>query len=260
MSYKSSLPFRHQASAFLLVLFLLACRSASAWYNVTNYEGHVGGNPIHFSIQKYEHFGSGLNIDGSYYYDRHMAPIPLYGKLDEAGRLSLCEIHSDEEFDKIFIHGSATPIDVSACPFQLELGKQSASGHWAKGERKYEVALNETARLENTGKNPTLTGKLEIPFWGQTAKHAFIGIYEPDRPVRVNVVNKRSRQLVQLLQPEEDCFFGFFMTAIYMNVERYDSRGSEQVLFNCYSPKANVFVWYKLNKSTGKFKGKGDPW
>ncbi|MDR3351772.1 MAG: hypothetical protein LBO00_01885 [Zoogloeaceae bacterium] len=266
MPYQSILHCKRSAFVFLLALFLLVCRNANAgWYNVTNYEGQVGTYPVHLSIQKYESSGDGLTILGSYYYDRHMAPIPLYGKLGEGGKLSLCEIHSDDEYAKIIIHGSRSPVDVSACPFQLVLAHQSASGYWTEGKQRYEVALNETARLDDSGRDFVLTDKFEIPFWGQTAQHMFIGAYEPNdagnRGVRVTVkvMNKSSRQLVQIIQPEDDCLFGFFTTPIYMNIESdisdgYGPHGPEKIIFNCHSPKILQFSFYRLNKSTRKFK------
>lgn len=249
--------FHRPPFAFLLALFLLVCHSADAgWYNVTNYVGHIGEYPVHVSIQKYESFGSGLNIQGSYYYDRHMAAIPLYGKLDENRKLSLCEIHSDDEYAKVLIHGSKSPVDTSDCPFHLKVVGRSTSGTWEYGGRRYEVVLNEIARLDDV-QELAITGEFEIPFWGQTPKHLFFGAYElkgNDVRTAVKVVNKRSRQMIQVIHPEaHECFFGFYMTPIYMNVESYGSNGSEQVLFHCHDPRDGSIAIYRLNISTGIF-------
>jgi hypothetical protein len=156
-----------------------------------------------------------------------MAPIPLYGKLDEKGNLSLCEIHTDDEYRQIIIHGSRTPVDTSTCPFQLAVTHQSANGKWVSGKRNYDVALAETARLDSTQEYRIIV-KVEIPFWGQTDTHSFIGSYEHDG-VKVNVINKRSRQVIQVINPmEHECLFGSFMTPIHMNIESYGSRSLER--------------------------------
>jgi hypothetical protein len=243
----------------LFIFFAFSCYNATAgWYEVTNYVGRIGEYPIHFSIQKLERYG-GLNILGSYYYDRYMAPIPLYGKLNENGRLSLCEIHSNDEYRKVIINGSKVPVDTSGCPFQIIVGNQSATGKWANGKRNYEVALNETARLDNTGDTLSIAGKFEIPFWGQTAEHLFIGFYTLEARPMVKVVNKRSNAVIQVIYPEKHgCEFGFSMTPIYMNIEGYGSESyishtSEQIFFQCYARLADIILHFRLNMSSGKF-------
>jgi len=252
--------FSHKALWFsLFVFFVLPCRNAAAgWYDVTTYIGRVGTYPIHLSIQKYaQRDGSGLNIYGSYYYDRHMVSIPLYGKLDEKGRLSLCEIHSDAEFDKVIWQGSKIPVDTSACPFRLTLKNRSVTGEWVNGERRHEVELNESAYLDNTD-TLRITGEFEVPFWGQTAEHLFIGSYAPAKTgeahALVKIVNKRSKAVIQVIDPEKhECSFGFVMTPIYMNIMKDASR-PEQIRIQCDSPKAEITVDFRLNRSSGKFE------
>jgi hypothetical protein len=250
----------HLVEPLWLLLFslLFACCDVNAgWYQVTNYEGRIGEYPIHFSIQEYDYFGSGLNVRGSYFYDKNRGSIPLYGKLDKNGGLSLCEIHTADQYWKILMQGSLTPIDTSGCPFQLKLTKGSASGRWSNDGRSYDVALLETAHLNDTQGFRT-SGLVEIPFWGQTTGHLFIGSYAlegAEGRATVKVVDKRTGQVIQEIQPEKHgCTFGFLMTPIYMNVESSGTGRSEEILINCYDSGAGSVALYKLNMAKRRFE------
>jgi len=59
----------------------------------------------HFpSTFPYGSFGSGIAVEGSYFYDAKQSPIAVYGKANGT-RLVLCEISDDREFDRIIIVG-----------------------------------------------------------------------------------------------------------------------------------------------------------
>lgn len=63
-------------------LLLLSQKAFAGWYQVENYEGSIGPNPIHLSLQRYDGFGSGITVNGSYFYDARQIPIAIYGKAD----------------------------------------------------------------------------------------------------------------------------------------------------------------------------------
>lgn len=248
--------FCRQALTLLLpVLSWLACGPASAgWYRVTNYEGLLGQTPIHLSIQQHEGDGpGGLNIYGDYYRDRDMVAIPLYGTLDEQGRLTLCQTPSFDEYAKVVLKRSPTPpVDTSGCAFRLTLADQSISGSFVEGKRKSDVRLKQTAYLDDT-QGLNITGTFALPFWGQTPQYLFVGVYSPKGYVVVNVINKRSHHVIQVIHPERHgCNFGYFITLIHMNVESFPHR-PEQVILRCQGPKDGYMLQYKLNPSIGKF-------
>jgi hypothetical protein len=83
-------------SAISCVL-LLSGKAAAGWYHVENYEGSIGSRPVHISLQTYDGFGSGITVEGSYFYDAKQSPMAVFGKLNGT-RLALCEISNDKEF------------------------------------------------------------------------------------------------------------------------------------------------------------------
>ncbi len=91
--------------------------------------------------------------------------------------------------------------------------------------------------------------KLEIPFWGNTKKHIFIGLYEKGKNGviinKINVIEKDSGKKIQVIDPGlYGCNFGFFMTSIFQNVEKEGS----SILLNCNSYGPDVNVVYSFNK------------
>ncbi|ULU24982.1 hypothetical protein [Dyella terrae] len=247
------------------VVGLMSCAvSAHAgWYVIRNYEGQVGSLPIHASLQSYT-FGSGQNLEGSYYYDSHRAPIPLYGKAT-GGVIALCEVHNAAEFDKHIATGAAFSADT--CPFQLAADGDHLRGTWSDGAHRYDVALKEVGALDDTSSTANIHGELVIPYWGQTATHGFFGIY---RKVgdgllvdHIDVVNKRTGKTDQVIwtgkagkaldQEAQDCYFGFYMTPIYMNVQSDGEAGSVQL--NCYTKSSpDQVIHLQLDSKTGRYR------
>lgn len=250
---QSSLASRSTSSLFA-VLLLWSSAATAGWYRVTNYEGHIGPYPVHLSIQEYE-FDRGINVNGSYYYDRKRQPIPLYGRRGDKGVLVLCEVHGAAE-EKEFIWGSKTTFNASACPFHLASADHSLSGNWTDSAKTYEVSLAQVAALDNTAEELVISGQMEIPYWGQTSRHSFIGIYSREGTeghAVVRVVNKVTGLTLQELRPNEHgCVFGFVMTPIYMHTVTDASTRVEQIDLLCDS-KVKDYVTYKFNKSANRF-------
>lgn len=241
---------------FFAALQLLLTPSAfGGWYQVENYVGHIGSYPVHVSIQEYD-FGSGLTVEGSYYYDKHMTAIPIYGKYDKKLKsISLCEIHNDMDFQNIIVRGSETGFETANCPFQLIQTKDSMTGKWVSNGLDYDVLLQRVGSLSNT-ESGVIMGDVEIPFWGQTKNYMFVGIYESTgKGISINkvrVINKLTKQVVQEFDPQKhDCSFGFFMTPIYMNIE---NAMADEIMLNCYGPRSGTLAYYGLDKKNGQFK------
>lgn len=239
-------------------LLLIGSKAIAGWYQVSNYVGNIGKYPIHISIQKYDSFGSGLTIKGSYYYDKIMTPIPLYGKYSGQDSVEICEIHNDDEFEKIIIKGSKSPINTKSCQFKLTLNESGAHGTWANGAASYEVSLHLIGAFSDT-KTGFIKGTVEIPYWGQSQNHMFIGVYEDTGSGisinRIKVVNKIRKAVIQELNPQKhDCLFGFFMTPIYMNVESYKLKNYEQIVLNCYEPRNGGLAYYLFDKASNSFR------
>jgi hypothetical protein len=230
-------------------------RQCACWL-VTNYIGQIGTAPVHFSIQRYG-FGPGMTAEGSYYYDKYLTPIPVYGLENDDKSLTLCEVHTQEEYEKALIHGFKDETYAIGCPLHLVLTDDGAVGEWRDSRNSFPISLTKVGSLDDT-KGFQISGVMEIPFWGQTEKHAFIGIYQASSPeipaIKIQVVNKNTDIFVQTLDIDPGCTFGFFMTPIYMNLERSHFR-PEEVYLNCYSPsRYDQLDYYSLDKKTRKFR------
>ncbi|WP_206534608.1 hypothetical protein, partial [Mesorhizobium sp. M7D.F.Ca.US.004.03.1.1] len=65
----------------LFCVLLLTGEAFAGWYQVENYEGSIGAKPVHLSLQRYDSFGSGITVEGNYFYDAKQIPIAVYGKI-----------------------------------------------------------------------------------------------------------------------------------------------------------------------------------
>ena len=213
-----------------LIVLLVSGNAYAGWYDVTNYVGKLGDDSVHLSLQHYDSFGSGITVEGSYYFDKHSVPVPLYGRSDSSGRLRLCEILDEKTFNEKLVVGTKLPVDMSNCSFTIS--SDGLSGTWARGKEEKQVELKKVGSFKDSA-GGTIDGVMEIPFWLKTAKHFFIGVYarEADRICleKIHAVNINTRQVDQSLDFEnEDCSAGFLMTPIYMNLSKYiGSKGEE---------------------------------
>lgn len=243
-------------SFFFSLLFLASHANGAGWYQVRSYSGYIDKYPIHISLQYYKSFGSGLEFKGSYYYDKQLNPIPLYGKYNKDGNIELCETHTTADFNSVFVQGTKEQIDTGSCQFLLTLNASGAVGEWRKNNKKLAVNLQMIGNLDNTN-NGYLNGIMEIPFWGQTQQYSFIGVYESSTSGiqinRIKVIDKQSKKLAQEFNPQENCDFGFLMTPIYMNIDGFYSMNGEHVMLNCENSKGGDFVIYTLDKKQKKF-------
>lgn len=238
-------------------LLLLSGNAVAGWYHVENYVGFVGPDAIHFSIQKYDSFGSGITAEGSYFKDATRSPVAIYGKAN-GNKLQLCEIADDKEFHQKIIMGSKTPFDTSACPLSLDLNDRGAAGTWTRGTTKYPVTLKKVAMLDDTGAGK-VEGTIEIPFWAQTRKHMFSGIYTSRETgicmEALQVIDKRSKKVDQTIHFKDDdiCNSGTLMTPIYMNVEK-DTDTGDAIYVNFSNNSAGYSIDYEYDRKSGKYK------
>ena len=249
------------ARRFVYAVFcvlLLSGKAAAGWYHVENYEGSIGSQPVHISLQTYDSFGSGITVEGSYFYDVKQSPIPVYGKLTGT-RLALCEISGKEEFDRILAVGSKTPVDTTGCPFSLDMAESGATGTWSKGVDTYPVTLRKVASLDDT-RDTKIDGTVEIPFWAETAADRFAGVYTSTDAgtcmAKMQVIRKRSGKVVQEIAFKDDdaCSAGMLMTSIYMNVEKWVEGGKDIISVNFSGGGAGHTEDYVFNRKTGKYR------
>ena len=195
------------AALALAMMTIMVGNAVAGWYRVTNYVGQIGASSVHFSIQRYD-FGPGTTVLGSYYYDKHLSPIPIYGLENDDESLTLCEVHTPEEYEEAIVHGFKNGAYAIGCPLHLALTDDGAVGEWRDSLHSYSISLRRVGNLDTT-KEVLISGVMEIPFWGQTEKYAFIGIYQASSPeVKVQVVNKKTGMVAQTLAPNPDCMFG----------------------------------------------------
>lgn len=243
-------------SAVFFVL-LLSQKAAAGWYQVENYEGFIGPNPVHLSLQRNDSFGSGITVEGSYFYDAKQSPIAVYGKINGTS-VSLCEIADDKEFDRVLVMGSKTPVDTTGCPFSFDIDESGATGAWSKGADKHPVTLKKVASLDDTG-DGKIDGTVEIPFWAQTATDRFAGIYANTGAgicmEKLLVISKRSKKVVQEIAfDDEDCDAGMLMTPIYMNVQKQTEKTFEIISVNFRGGGAGYTMDYVFSRKTKKYQ------
>lgn len=232
---------------------LLSGNALAGWYQVKNYEGSVGPDPVHLSLQRYDGFGSGITVEGSYFYDAGQSPVALYGKADGT-KLTLCEIADDKQLDRVLVTGSKTPIDTTGCPLSLDISQGGATGTWIKGSERLPVVLRQVAGLDDTAEGK-VSGNVEIPFWTQTAAHRFTGIFTKTSAgicmTRLQIIDKMKKKTVQSIRFDDaDCNAGMLMTPIYMNVEKEDE---EIISVNFRGGGAGYAVQYGFSPKTGKY-------
>ncbi|MDX8499709.1 hypothetical protein RFM99_14910 [Mesorhizobium sp. VK4C] len=237
-------------------LLMLCGKAAAGWYHVENYEGTIGPDPVHLSLQTYGSFGSGITVKGSYFYDAKQRPIVLYGTV-RGTKVSLCAISDDKEFQRIIVMGSKTPVDTTGCPLSLDLGESGATGTWSKGTDKFPVTLKKVATLDNTGEGK-IVGNVEIPFWAETATDRFAGVYTKTSAgicmTKMQVINKQKKKVVQEIGfDDEDCNAGMSTTPIYMNVEKWVEGGKDIISVDFGGGKFASADDYVLNPKTKKY-------
>jgi hypothetical protein len=231
--------------------------AVAGWYQVENYEGSVGPNPVHLSLQHYASFGSGITVEGSYFYDARQSPIAIYGKAD-GSRLTLCEIADDREFERVLMTGSKTPVDTAGCPFSLELTDNAATGTWSKAGDKFPVTLKKVSSLDDTSALK-IDGTVEIPFWAETTTDRFAGIYtKSDAGIcmtKLQVINKKKSKVVQEIGFDDpDCNAGMLMTPIYMNVQRWVEGGKDVISVNFRGGGAGYTQDYTFSPKARKYR------
>jgi len=232
----------------------MTVQAAAGWYQVKNFDGSVGPDAVHLSLQRYDGFGSGITVEGSYFYDAKQSPIALYGKA-EGTKLTLCEIADDKELDRVLVVGSKTPVDTTRCPLSLDISETGATGIWIKGSEKFPVVLKQVAGLDDTGEGK-INGIVEIPFWAQTAAHRFAGIFtKTDAGIcmtKLQVISKRTKKAVQGIRFDDaDCNAGMLMTPIYMNVQKQDE---EIISVNFRGGNGGYSIEYGFSLKTGTYR------
>ncbi|MET3593078.1 MULTISPECIES: hypothetical protein [Mesorhizobium] len=237
-------------------LLLLSQKAFAGWYQVENYEGSIGPNPVHLSLQRYASFGSGITVEGSYFYDAKQSPIAIYGKAD-GPKLTLCEIADDKEFQRVLVMGSKIPVDTTGCPLSLDLGESGATGTWSKGTDKFPVTLKKVATLDNTGEGK-IVGNFEIPFWAETAIDRFAGVYTKTNAgicmTKMQVINKKKQKVVQEIGFDDpDCNAGMSTTPIYMNVQKWVEGGKGIISVDFGGGKFADADEYVLNPKSKKY-------
>lgn len=244
--------FNTKIKLITISIFFTSVSAHANWYVIDNYEGKIGSTTIHVSLQTYEHFGSN-NIRGSYYYDKYSAPIPLYGQRTPT-TIKLCEVHSEWEYELNV--GRENEDKMHPCPFTLTESDDGLKGIWQNKESTYKVLLKHTNSLNGESNKIKRQEGIEIPYWGQTPTHSFIGIYQINENGiyidKINILNKATGKIDQTINPQsQTCEFGFYMTSIYQNIE--SKKTQPQVRLNCYSTKSDISNNYKFDRESQKF-------
>jgi hypothetical protein len=244
--------FFNTLTALVVCLVCFSCSASNSWYVVNNYEGIIGKYPVHLSIQSYD-FGEGIKTEGSYYYDKYNAPIALYG-IETSATMSLCEVANGKEFDKYIVNGAKYVSE--NCSFKLSKSNSNLQGIWNKNGAELNVSLKLVSSMDNTSISGSDDGTIDIPFWGQTGTHSFIGVYGSGENGlfinKIKVINKKNGALVQIIAPQKHgCEFGFYMTSIFQNIDSGSDKS--QITLNCYSTGSDFSVMYEFDKKQQQY-------
>ncbi|MDQ0322932.1 hypothetical protein QO002_005138 [Pararhizobium capsulatum DSM 1112] len=236
MENTSLFRFRHLAALNLALGFLiLSSGSASAgWYQITNFEGTVGGAPVHLSIQRFDKLNgkSDTHVVGSYYFDDHRVPLRLNGAQLSDGTLTLCESDPVSKVQEVV---------KPDCTFSLVTLDSRLSGAWKSATKAVDVQLYEVGQLDNTA-GEDISGRVEIPMWYATSKVMFVGVYKKSDACEKIVMTEvktvsirdgktlRNTLLAQAEKEADDnglaCEAGLLMTEIYSNLDAGDTAAS----------------------------------
>ena len=232
---------------FLLFTLLSCCLQVKASrFEVDNYEGKIGAFPVHVSVQNFSYIRKEKLIDGVYYYDTYRAPIPLHGTF-QGEEIILCELRENDYKEPIKIK------NIDDCEFRLKYYKDKLIGRWKSKTASYPVEL---ARTNSFYDNYIEKGKIEIPFWGQTREHNFLGVYETDKEEivinKINVVSKKSGKVIQEINPQlYGCDFGFYISHIYLHVV---AENDSTIELNCDGAEyVGNTRFYQYNGKKGKY-------
>lgn len=241
----------------LFCVLLLTGEAVAGWYQVENYAGTIGADPVHLSLQRYDSFGSGITVEGSYFRDAKQRPIALYGTVTGT-KVSLCEIADDKEFYRVLVMGSKTPVDTAGCPIVLDFNAGGATGSLSMGADRLPIILKKVASLDDTG-DAKIVGTVEIPFWAETAADRFAGVYANTSAgfcmTKMQVIKKSSGKIVQTITfKDDDCNAGMLMTPIYMNVQKWTEAGKDIISVNFRGGGAGDSEDYVFNRATGKYR------
>jgi len=241
----------------IISVFAFSSQAVAGWYRIENFEGLVGQRPVHFSIQRYDGFGSGITVKGSYFYDDERKPIALYGKAN-GETLELCEIANDQEFREKMIVGSKTPIDTAGCPFAIKVDATAMTGVRNDGKAAEAVTLKKVAALDDTS-GGVITGAIQIPFWAHNANHSFSGNYEKTAfgicMTTLRVIDRITGRVNQEIRfKNEACDAGMVMTSIYQNVETFVEDGADIVVVNFKDGGMGYSRSFKFDAITRTFK------
>ena len=235
----------------LVCAFLILCFQARAdWFEVDNYAGKIGDYYVHVSLQRFVYIHKNTLIKGSYYYDKYREPIVLYGKF-EGNDIFLCEFKNYKQYEPF-----PKKPDFDDCAFRLKDYEDKLMGEWKNKDVNYPVELKHTISYASISDKGFEKKDMEIPFWGHTREHSFIGIYEMDdeeiQVNKINVVSKKDGKVIQVIDPQlNDCWFGFYTTYIY---EHIFAENDTTIKLNCEgSAYADRVRFYQYDKKKEKY-------
>ena len=138
--------YKNARFSLLIGNLLFPCAQAQAvWFDVDNYEGKIGNFPVHVSLQKSTYTNKDSSITGSYYYDKHHAPIVLYGKI-KGDNVFICEFKNYGKFAPF-----PKKTDFDNCEFRLKVDGDKLVGQWKNNAFSYPVELTYTISFDSVG-------------------------------------------------------------------------------------------------------------
>lgn len=177
----------------LFSLIGICVQAKSDWTDIDNYQGKIGKLPIHLSLKWGKRYNDMIVIHGVYYYDKYRTPIIIRGSYQDK-KIYLCEFKNLEYYEKQW-----QIEDFTQCVFTLEKHvidninyQEILTGEWQNKDSRYPVKLT---------RHNVQNGDIEIPYWGDTQHHMFVGVYETGgEETEINKIKVISKKVAKWLK------------------------------------------------------------
>jgi len=162
----------------IAALCAVSLPATAGWFDVSNYEGKVGGKSVHLSIQTLaaahpDGPEDSRFVIGSFYGTAERRPKAFHGKRFADGRLQLCETRRVGDF---IIPQRDSWLRMKAEPCQIALAPQgdALNGKWGKAG---EAAAFRLVGTMNNVTQDQVTGKMDVPLWVDDKTYMYVGTW-----------------------------------------------------------------------------------
>lgn len=154
----------------------VSLHASAGWFDVSNYEGKVGGKTLFLSVQTLDQAHPDGPADsrfvvGSFYDPGERRPKAFHGKRTRDGRLLLCETQQVKAF-VIPERDSWLQMKKEPCRIALASQDERLAGTWGAAP----AAFHRVGMMNNVG-SERVTGRMQIPLWAVDTNYMYVGTW-----------------------------------------------------------------------------------